>query len=565
MAKIREELTLSDRFSGVLDKFIEKLSNAASKQDENRRASQRMTNATAELVDELSVYEGAVRSAFTDSQFDAAMAQLEKQMQRVGLVWTSEAAEMAAADSLMNSSLRQLAQEGALAANSMAEEAYATRQSEAAAEGAAGAQEKHTSRLKSLISSAGQAAKALLGMNRAEKTFDGLDKQLRRFALSIFSVSRIIQFLQSSLERAPQSIQDSWSGLQTSLNDLLGGAVVSALQTLQPHIDRLNAALQSEAGQKFARGLESLASFAGEALGALLDVVSGLIEFLGDHFQEVMTVAAVLLGIFAAQMLATAAASLAASWPIILIVGLVAALITGLMNAGVTSEEIFRVIGEGAGWLYAFVYNLVADAWNIIALFAEFLLNVFNDPLGAVVRLFFDVFDAILGIIETVAGAIDALFGTDWGTAVSGFRDDVQKWADDKFGENEIQVDRMDKISYTDTMKSFGDKAVQIGNSLSDFSLSNMMAAPLSDISDDTSAIRDSVAMSEEDLKSLVDMAEREYVNNINLTAQTPVITVNGANTGNTAADRQNLADALAQILEEQRASSSLLSTARTI
>lgn len=35
--------------------------------------------------------------------------------------------------------------------------------------------------------------------------------------------------------------------------------------------------------------------------------------------------------------------------------------------------------------------------------------------------------------------------------------------------------------------------------------------------------------MSDEDIKSLVDVAERRYVNNVNLTAQTPVITVNGA------------------------------------
>ena len=41
--------------------------------------------------------------------------------------------------------------------------------------------------------------------------------------------------------------------------------------------------------------------------------------------------------------------------------------------------------------------------------------------------------------------------------------------------------------------------------------------------------IEKSVNMSEEDIKALVDVAERRYVNNINLTAQTPVITINGA------------------------------------
>lgn len=81
----------------------------------------------------------------------------------------------------------------------------------------------------------------------------------------------------------------------------------------------------------------------------------------------------------------------------------------------------------------------------------------------------------------------------------------------------------------------------------------------------DVSDIKKEVAMSEEDLKSLVDMAERQYVNNINLTAQTPVITVQGQNTGNTKEDRKALANAIRDILLEQAASASVRSTARVV
>ena len=69
--------------------------------------------------------------------------------------------------------------------------------------------------------------------------------------------------------------------------------------------------------------------------------------------------------------------------------------------------------------------------------------------------------------------------------------------------------------------------------------------------------------MSQEDIKLIVDMAARRYVNNINLTAQTPVITINGANTGNTEADRKALADTLKSILLEQAAAGSFRTTAR--
>lgn len=85
----------------------------------------------------------------------------------------------------------------------------------------------------------------------------------------------------------------------------------------------------------------------------------------------------------------------------------------------------------------------------------------------------------------------------------------------------------------------------------------------LGEIAGGVGSIEKSVSMAEEDIKSLVDIAERKYINQINLTSQTPVINVTGQNTGNTAADRTNLANALRDILIEQVASGSVRSTAR--
>lgn len=82
-------------------------------------------------------------------------------------------------------------------------------------------------------------------------------------------------------------------------------------------------------------------------------------------------------------------------------------------------------------------------------------------------------------------------------------------------------------------------------------------------IADSVSSIQKSVQMTDEDLKSLVDIAERRYVNNINLTSQAPVIQVTGQNTGNTQADRMNLANTLRDILVQQVASGSVQTTAK--
>lgn len=82
-------------------------------------------------------------------------------------------------------------------------------------------------------------------------------------------------------------------------------------------------------------------------------------------------------------------------------------------------------------------------------------------------------------------------------------------------------------------------------------------------IADGVDSIKKSVEMTDEDLQSLVDIAERRYVNNINLTSQAPVIQITGQNTGNTAADRQNLANAIRDILVRQVAAGTTTSTAR--
>ena len=71
-------------------------------------------------------------------------------------------------------------------------------------------------------------------------------------------------------------------------------------------------------------------------------------------------------------------------------------------------------------------------------------------------------------------------------------------------------------------------------------------------IGNDVNGNKKSDDQSNEDLKSLVDVATRRYVNNINLTSQTPVITINGQNTGRTKEDREALADAIKLVLAEQ-------------
>lgn len=80
------------------------------------------------------------------------------------------------------------------------------------------------------------------------------------------------------------------------------------------------------------------------------------------------------------------------------------------------------------------------------------------------------------------------------------------------------------------------------------------LTGAVGDVGKDVKGIKKEVSLSNEDLKSLVDVATGRYVNQVNLTAQTPIINVNGQNTGKTKEDRQALADALKMVLAEQLA-----------
>ena len=86
-------------------------------------------------------------------------------------------------------------------------------------------------------------------------------------------------------------------------------------------------------------------------------------------------------------------------------------------------------------------YNLVVDVfvliYNLVAEVANFIGNVFVDPIGAVCRLFFGLADTVLGILQALASAIDAIFGSNLAGAVQGWRDSLGGWVDDTFGQGE--------------------------------------------------------------------------------------------------------------------------------
>lgn len=265
------------------------------------------------------------------------------------------------------------------------------------------------------------------------------------------------------------------------------------------------------------------------------------------------------------------------------------ALIVGALYAGVAAYNHFTgasvsatgIIAGVMSALGAHVYNTVAFMYNGFAVFANFIGNVFNNPVAAVKVRFYDMAQTVLGYLLNIANGIEGLVNKIPGVTVD-LTSGVESWINN-LGAKSAAVKEssgwkeyfspMEYKDYGSAFSSGYDRGVNFadklfgggGSGAGDYGVPNYDAATpvLEGIGKDVGSIKKSVDMSKEDIKLMVDMATQRYVNKINLTAQTPVITVNGANTGNTEADRKSLADALAIILQEQRAAGSAKSTAR--
>ena len=350
------------------------------------------------------------------------------------------------------------------------------------------------------------------------------------------------------------------------------------LNALRPVLEELNAFLNSDIGKDALNGFLSAIRMGGELLLWLVKLVESGAAFIAENWDTVSTLliggAIAVAAVMTAAAIQSAIAWAAANWPLLLIVGVIVLVIFMARQMGATWEDICGVVGGVLYELYAFGNNMVADTWNYLAMFAEFFANFLNDPIAATAHLITDWADWTLSIIQNLASAIDAVFGSNLAGTVNNWRSNMQSRVDFLFGENKIKVQRMEKIQYDDAWDRGSEMGRNVGSALDNFNItdfmsgmggsgfdySSLMAASginsaLSDIGADTKAIRNSVALSEEDIKLLVDMATREYVNNINLTAQTPVINITGQNTGDTEMDKQALADTLRDILMEQAAS----------
>lgn len=214
----------------------------------------------------------------------------------------------------------------------------------------------------------------------------------------------------------------------------------------------------------------------------------------------------------------------------------------------------------------AFILNgTLVPLHNGFAAFVNFLGNAFNDPITAIDVLFYDMSITILKYVQNVAQGLEGLinmipgvevnmtsgidkligkleYGRNWTIKQNGYKEYIKPWENFDLGK-----------AYNaghDWGANLG-KSGLMGTGTGELEIPQAADVKdlLGNIDKNTGKIAKTVDLSDEQIKMLVDVAERKYVNNVNLTSQTPMITVQGQNTGNTEKDARNLADTLRDVL----------------
>lgn len=371
-----------------------------------------------------------------------------------------------------------------------------------------------------------------------------------------------------------QVIEESWSGLYENmsatprgkliqLNNAWGDLTETIGERLYPYVVQFVDIIEENWPT-----IEEIADGITMALQAMLNVLAWVLEkaigvarYIIDNWSQIEPVITPIVAALVAYKVAMGVATVAQwlynaamyacpiTWIILgiaLLIGMIYWLVGAINEVQGTSISATAIICGSVMAAIATIWNIIAAAWNfivdiidslwnLIAVFANFFGNVFTDPIGSICRLFFGLYDFVLSILEAIASAIDAIFGSDFSSFWTTERDNLSQWLDDTFGpENEImpyahsedlKLEVLDAGEWFDmgaefgegvdaTISGFFDDLEALGNGTDDLLRQiGEQNGLLEGIGNDTGNISDALEISAEDLKYLRDIAEQETVN----------------------------------------------------
>lgn len=390
-----------------------------------------------------------------------------------------------------------------------------------------------------------------------------------RFVAALEEAAVTIGITEDAYANALNSSQARLDRFVNGVKNRAQQAARGFLDAFAPAFDQLDQFLQTEQGATLFAGLASGFDAVGLAASYAVEVLIMIASFLADNWDTAVTIAAYGAGAFVIVLSLIAVAALAANWPILLLLGTVIAFGSTLDELGVGAEHVFEAVGAGFGMIYSVGTNTIGGLYNVIASFAEFFANVWDAPLEATVSLFLNVFDAILGIVENTAQAIDHLLGSNLADGIAAFRGRLGAEIDATYGANSVRVPRWENTNFSEDVEKFSSAGREIGRRLDNFDVEAFLPGQFDSLSNALGGfdgsdligadgavpvkVKGDISLADEDLRLLVDLAERRYVADVNVRTLAPKLNVNVTNKNEGSPLKESdIADVVMWTLEEQ-------------
>ena len=342
--------------------------------------------------------------------------------------------------------------------------------------------------------------------------------------------------------------------------------------------------LKSEDGIRVMVGIATALSFVGEVTTWVIQAALTGISWIINNSAILLALLIVLTNVAVVAGVAMLVGFLAATWPILLIITLIALVIYALQQLGISVENILGficgivavagsiLVNIGIGVINSILQLL----WFFVSPFiriVEWILNVcnggFNSFGDAVANLIGQIIGWFLNLGKVLTTIIDAIFGTDWTSGLESLQNTVTEWGkndkDITLNKNAPAIDY--RMNYGDAWTSgydFGsgitDKIGGLSSGLTDFMEGNKSLydnAEGVNIAggnlDSVGSIKNDVNINDEDIQLLRDMAARDYL--LNLQQITPVAHISFGDVRETA-DVNKIMDVIEDMVEEQMATS---------
>lgn len=224
------------------------------------------------------------------------------------------------------------------------------------------------------------------------------------------------------------------------------------------------------------------------------------------------------------------------TWIILAVIAVIAvfyAVIAVINKVKGTSISATGLIFGTFAWLGAAILNVFIGVANAAIQFLwtrfvepfigiiEWILNVANGGFdsfgGAVANLIGQIISWFLSLGKVVTKIIDAIFGTDWTAGLTSLQDNVLAWGKNNnaitLEHNPPQISRIGLKGAFSAGQDFG---INLANKVSGVFGNNAMdqvVGNTDDIAGNTEKMANSMEISQEELKYLRDMAEREAIN----------------------------------------------------